>query len=132
MPIEAAPALDISAAEIKMGSAKLSDAAALTDHLRTRLATTLAAKAPVALIGPLVIRPVPGAPMKLVNTAITSALAAGDDPLLAVKRAGTWTLFRPLALPAAPVPIGIRILRRIATTSRSLPKTPCPTTRSFK
>jgi hypothetical protein len=44
--------------------------------------------------------------MQLVNRAVTSLVSAGDDGIITVRRDGKWSLYRELALPIPPVPLG--------------------------
>lgn len=71
-----------------------------------RVKTTLASTAPVTLHGPVIVRPQPATQMKLVTKLVHSLLAAGEDPMLAADRNGTWQLLHPRALPVVPVPLG--------------------------
>lgn len=71
-----------------------------------RVRTTLTSSAPVVLHGPVIVRPAPTTPMRLVTKLVHTLIAAGDDPMLAADRSGTWQPLHPRTLPVIPVPLG--------------------------
>jgi hypothetical protein len=113
------PALDITADAITMNGKKVIEPAAVAgtssqwwridavakvahDHVET----TLASKDPLTLHGPLAVRPLPATPMKIVTKLVHTLISAGEDPVLAAQRNGTWQLVRNYPLPVVPVPTG--------------------------
>ncbi|HSD90831.1 MAG TPA: hypothetical protein VLB44_25075, partial [Kofleriaceae bacterium] len=71
-----------------------------------RVRSTLLSKEPLTLHGPLVVRPLPTAPMKVVTKLVHTLIDAGEDPVLAAQRDGQWVLLRERSLPIVPVPLG--------------------------
>jgi hypothetical protein len=71
-----------------------------------RVRTTLTSSAPIVLHGPVIVRPAPTTEMKLVTKLLHTLIAAGDDPMLAADRDGTWLALHPRNLPVIPVPLG--------------------------
>jgi hypothetical protein len=67
---------------------------------------TLTSKQPIVLHGPVIVRPAPTTEMKLVTKLLHTLIAAGDDPMLAADRDGTWLPLHPRNLPVVPVPLG--------------------------
>lgn len=71
-----------------------------------RVRTTLTSSAPIVLHGPVIVRPAPTTQMRLVTKLVHTLIAAGDDPMLAADRSGTWLPLHPRNLPVVPVPLG--------------------------
>ncbi len=119
IPIAELPGVDVSASAIAYGGTTITTVAAVTsdqsptfkiDALFTRLdAATKAAvtsTAPIAIVGPLAIRPIDATPIAVVNKVVNTARAAGADPVLAREHGATWKLLHMISLPAIPVPRG--------------------------
>jgi len=114
------PSIDITADAITLNGTKTSEVAAIMagepepwwkiESVHTaaslRVRATLASQAPLTLHGPLVVRPLPTTPMKVVTKLVYTLIAAGDDPVLAAQRNGQWVLLRERPLPIVPVPLG--------------------------
>ncbi len=118
MPLASLPAIDITDDAISVGPTKLTDSKSVfedkwtgkievvSELITARLNVATSQPAPVWLHGPLVVRPVETAKMKVVNRVLASILAAGDDFVLAVNKGASWELLTPQALPVVPVPFG--------------------------
>jgi hypothetical protein len=114
------PAVDITADVITMFGKKVTEPAAVVagDPLQwwkvesvwkaadEHVKATLGTKEPLTMHGPIAVRPLPATPMKIVTKLVHTLISAGEDPLLAAQRNGTWQLVRNYPLPVVPVPLG--------------------------
>jgi biopolymer transport protein ExbD len=119
MPVSALPSVDITAdaitfegkhvAGVKSIMAETTTSAQipeLADAVSKKSKQAIAATAPpVALHGPVIVKPLDATPMQLVWRVLMSVVSAGDDVVLASEHAGTWTLLSPIAFPVVPVPL---------------------------
>ena len=126
-PIASLPAIELDGAKLAFGGAPLAtgdgDTAqpfpALVAALTRRRAAALGSDAPeLTEHEPLILRATDATPMKQVWRAIDSALAAGDDVVLA--RTGAAQTAPPVAFPSVPVPFATgvpwnRLERRVAS-----------------
>lgn len=110
------PGIDITVADVKLDGATVADTQALlreraepwwkipavVDAVSNRTRSALTQQAPIARLGPLVVRAEPDVPMKVVNAVIHSAANGGGDMVLASRRGADWKLVRdrPLPFPA--------------------------------
>ncbi|HUJ62334.1 MAG TPA: AgmX/PglI C-terminal domain-containing protein [Kofleriaceae bacterium] len=114
MPLSAMPTIDIAEDAVRLAGDQIGSVRALDDDpdaiggisaaLAARLADSPAA--PLALRGPLVIRPIDATPMKVLRRVYGAVLDAHDDFVLAAQRGGQWQLLRPMTFPVPPVPLG--------------------------
>jgi hypothetical protein len=114
------PAIDVTADAIMMFGKKVTEPVAVmagdpdpwwkiesvSKAAQERVKATIESKAPLTLHGPIVVRPLPATPMKVVTKLVHTLIAAGEDPLLAAQRNGAWQLVRNYQLPVVPVPTG--------------------------
>ena len=107
-PIDTALGIDITTANILFGAQITRDRAEVVQRAAERAAMRASTTAPVLLDGPLVVRPLPDAPMQLVNEVIMGLVESREDHVLAARRADRWELFEstPVALPVVPIPRG--------------------------
>jgi hypothetical protein len=119
MPTAELPGVEITASEVKflgnrvagltdvLMDEKTSKIPALFEAADKRAKAQIESKTPVALHGPLLVKPLDATPIVVVNRAYMSLLMAGEDAVLAVQRGGEWKPLRKLAaLPVVPVPVG--------------------------
>jgi len=118
MPASDLPALEITTDSIRLAGKEIAKSSvvassqeltvpAIKDAIASRVTAATAASAPVVSIyGPLEIRAADATPMRVVNRAIFSVLAGGDDFVLATQAGADWETIVPLALPVVPVPFG--------------------------
>jgi hypothetical protein len=119
MPAGELPGVEITASDVKFLGNKVAGTtdvlmdeksfkiAALFEAADNRHKAMIVSKTPVALHGPLLVKPLDATPMRVVNMAYRSLVMAGEHPVLAVQRGSEWKPLRELsALPIIPVPVG--------------------------
>ena len=150
MPVGAARGVDITAAAITVDGKQVADVAAvvadaggalkiepLYQLMRPAVEENGAAPpAPVVAVGgPLIVRPIDEAPMKVVTRAFVTLGMAGSDYLPAAQQGTGWRLLRPVELPVVPVAEGTGgswnpALRRGGRAAMTFPREP-PVTASL-
>ncbi|MCX5745259.1 MAG: AgmX/PglI C-terminal domain-containing protein [Proteobacteria bacterium] len=103
MPTSSLATVDITATASSLDGKAMDD---LAPALAARVATVVAAAAPIAIHGPIVVRASDDAPMAMVSRQWFKILEAGDDLVLATRRGADWKLLRPMSFPIIPVPLG--------------------------
>jgi hypothetical protein len=121
MPIDQAPAVDITADAVTMGGKRMTDVASIVADAATdmRLATLDDAveaqkaaagssdQAALRVFDPILLRPIDATPMKVVARAWYTLASADVDFLPAAQKGSGWRLLRDVAVPAVPAPVGV-------------------------
>ncbi|HUS63270.1 MAG TPA: AgmX/PglI C-terminal domain-containing protein [Kofleriaceae bacterium] len=115
LPAAEAPGVDITSDAILFGGKKLLDPAAVMMDASAELklaplfeaaSVNAPAAAPVSLRGPMVIRPIGDARMKVVNRVLATLVMADAHPVFAAQDGAGWRTLTDVALPVVPVPAG--------------------------
>ncbi len=115
---DAAPGVDITTQAVLVGKTEVASVAqllggdqpgtieALYERLRDDRQKQETGTEPIAVAGPVIIRPVDQAPVEVVTRVLMSARSADADAVLAARRGSAWKPLRAVDLPVAPVPRG--------------------------
>ena len=115
LPAAEAPGVDITADAILFGGKKLLDPATVVMDAGAELklaplfeaaSVKTPAAAPVSVRGPMMIRPIADARMKVVNRVLATLVMADANPVFAAQEGAGWRTLTEVALPVVPVPAG--------------------------
>jgi biopolymer transport protein ExbD/outer membrane biosynthesis protein TonB len=146
MPIRDARGVDITSADVTVDGKKVADVAAIAadaaDALKIEPLYELmrptveenGAPPPapvVAVRGPIILRAIDEAPMKVVTRTVVTLAMAGSDYLLAAQQGVGWRLLRAVDLPVVPVAAGTGgswnpALRRVSRVAIAVPREAAP------